>query len=290
MEPSTAKYAYGIGMAVQGGLCCFGYALFGLLLWGRPDLRKKNRFLVSLGYSDVAIAMHAFASTVAVFYGGWPFGLVGCYLDAFVGMGCTFVSISNVAWIARDKYYRVCKPNKAGQGYKFYVKLVWVLGTIGGLLPFIGFGEYGFETDVPEYQTGCLLKFSTEITNKYRIYIVCIAVIWFLLPVYNIISYYSKIAKATKKPCPMTYIVPIQMTLSLSPYAIYAFISITAGVGAYPEYLTAVNNLAAKIFIASNPFLYMWSDSVLRKLFKKIVCGLDVDEDEVVEVEEKKSK
>lgn len=54
--------------------------------------------------------------------------------------------------------------------------------------------------------------------------------------------------------------------------------------------LLLCHQLAAKVFIATNPFLYMWSDPVLSKLFKKIVCGLDVDEDEVVGSEQKKSQ
>jgi len=61
-----------------GTVCCVGYLILGCLLRRRPDLKDKNRFLISLAFSDLLIVCHTFSSAFAAFYGKWPFGDSGC--------------------------------------------------------------------------------------------------------------------------------------------------------------------------------------------------------------------
>uniref|UniRef100_H2ZM95 G-protein coupled receptors family 1 profile domain-containing protein n=1 Tax=Ciona savignyi TaxID=51511 RepID=H2ZM95_CIOSA len=265
----SSKRTYGIAMAALGFIAWVGYGLLFVIFAKSPDLKKKNRFLFSLAVSDLLITIHVVASVVASFQSEWPFGSIGCQLDAFIGMAPTFISIAGAALVAKDKYYRICKPKMVGRNYSFSIYANWTLGIIGGLLPFFGFGQYGFETDDLSLRTGCLLDFKT-VSAKYRFYIVFISLVWFVWPLYKLTSHYIKISAKLDRFHPLMFVVPLQMLVSLLPYAIYAMISITVGVSSAPYYLVAVNNIAAKVFIGTNPFIYIYFDPELRLACKNL--------------------
>uniref|UniRef100_F6VG01 Retinal G-protein-coupled receptor n=1 Tax=Ciona intestinalis TaxID=7719 RepID=F6VG01_CIOIN len=266
------KRVYGVLMGLLGLLTITGYSLLFVIFAKRPDLKKKNKFLLSLATSDLLITVHVFASTIAAFAPQWPFGDLGCQVDAFIGMAPTFISIAGAALIAKDKYYRFCKPKMVGRNYSFHVYLTWTMGIIGGALPFIGFGRYGFETDDVTWRTGCLLDFKS-ISAKYSFYIILISTVWFVWPVYKLVSSYMKISTKINKFYPLLFVVPVQMAIGLLPYAIYAMVSITIGVSAVPYFCVVINNLAAKVFVGSNPFIYIYFDPELRESCKQIFCS-----------------
>ncbi|XP_076808895.1 RPE-retinal G protein-coupled receptor-like [Clavelina lepadiformis] len=265
----TTKEYYGLTMAGFGIMCCLGHLMIALAHRTKPSMKERNFFLRSLGVSDMLVCVHTFLNAWAAFQNSWVFGDIGCQVDAYLGMAFTLASISNVVWIAKDKYYNVHNSREWNQNYNYHAMMLWISAMVVGGLPLLGFGSYGFETSDPFWQTGCLLDFH-YVGFKYTFYIIAISIYWFAVPVYRVTWYYKKINDAGKANLPLEYIVPAQMITSLTPYAVYALLSVTIGAGAVPFYVTAINNVAAKIFIATNPFLYVWSDEELRETCIKL--------------------
>ncbi|CAK8695992.1 unnamed protein product [Clavelina lepadiformis] len=266
------KEYYGLTMGALGSFCLLGHGLIALAIRSKPSLKERTFFLRSLGLSDIFVTIHIFMSAWAAFQKTWVFGKIGCQLDAYIGMAFALASISNAAWIAKDKYYYACESRKWGQNYSKCAMILWLSAIGFAALPFLGVGSYGFETSDPFWQTGCMLDFH-HVGVKYTLYIIILSLVWFALPLYHIIWYYKKIRDAEKAKLPMEYIVPAQMIASWLPYAAYAMLSITLGTSVVPFYVTAINNVAAKIFFATNPFLYMWSDDELGKACIEVITG-----------------
>lgn len=272
-QPCIATFGrmmYGIAMAALGGLSVFGYLTFLRGIWNKKPLQQRSIILMSLCVSDLCVIFgHMIGTVIATFCSEWPWGELGCQVDAFSGMGFSFVSIGNIALLAYDTYLKETGKSHHCVNYGFYITAVWLLGLITGFLPYLGIGAYGFEN---ELEVGCLID-HTKPESGNLTFIMIMSVLWFIIPMFTIIKYYWKLKEETGDGL-MLSIIPCQMLVAWTPYALTSLITIFAGPQNVPMIAFGVSsNLFAKICLATNPYIYVFNDSKLRVACCKTLFG-----------------
>ncbi|XP_039248934.2 rhodopsin-like [Styela clava] len=269
------KAAYGMAMGSLGLASVIGYAIFLRTIWGRRELQKRSIFLMSLCVSDlVMISGHMITTIMATFHKTWPYGDMGCQINAFFGMAPSLVSLANIALIAYDAYNRECKKDQHGTNYGFFITMAWVTGFVAGFLPVLGMGAFAFESPL---KVGCLLDFSDP-RNGIASYLSLLTVCWFLFPMYYIVKYYGKLYKETGNGY-LLRVIPVQVMCAWTPYALCSILMLLVGPANVPQVAFAMaSNLCAKISIATNPYIYISSDPKLKAACQEMLMGSDSDE------------
>ena len=120
-----------------------------------------NAYLCSLAASDLTICIIAMPSTFVGYTVHIPDEL--CVVLAEVIFSCIMVSLMSITMVAVNRYVLVVKPRQ------YYVKLyqtknvkisigtIWLLGTVYGMPPNLGFGEYVYNYKMG----GCFVRQDT---------------------------------------------------------------------------------------------------------------------------------
>lgn len=271
---NTIATSYALIVACLAALCIAGYASVFYIFYRKPKLFSNNILLVSLAVSDAFILIRCLR-TVLTCLQIWKMTDSACQDDAFVAMAFTLISLSTAASISAEKYNSVCitanKQSKIVQIVKNYIG-----GLFFAALPLYGINSYGYETDVLDLRVSCLLNFGKP-TVAGILYIFAIFTFYYARSLYEIFFNYKRcseltsVSKSQNVSFKAQSLIPLQIIISLSPYAIFGILS-TFGVIQNPQwYLYAIiNNLMAKLFVATNPFVYILTDSELNSAFKEL--------------------
>nr|CAB3265552.1 CiNut G-protein coupled receptor like protein [Phallusia mammillata] len=267
LDNTTVRGAYGVLLLLIVIAALLGYAVVALAIWNRKDLQQKNIWLTSLATSDVMMLIHMLVIVMSTIQSTWPFGKFGCQVNAWMGLASGFISIASITWIAIDRYYQQCQPDMCGKNYNFFMILVWSLGAVAASLPAFGFGAYEV---AHEHTAGCLVDLNQH-DSKMQAYIMLVAAVWFVYPLTKIFRYYNKLSIESKQQQMLSKIVPALFLVCYCPYAMYASLKVTVGVGVLPVWMVAVIYLLPKIIPALNPYIYMQSDPELLSACQEVI-------------------
>lgn len=271
---NTFRTGYGLVVTGLAILCVLGYACLFYIFYRKPKLMSNNILLMSLAVSDAFIILRCIRTVFSCMQ-IWIMTDNTCQDDAFIAMAFTLISIHTASAISHDKYQAACTSNKKPSSLLQIVK-IWVAGLFVAALPLYGISSYNFETDDPELRVSCLLDFRKRSVAS-AIYIVAIFAVYLARPLCDIFFNYKRcselvsVAKSQSVSFQAHTLIPAQLIISLSPYAMFAGLT-SFGLIQYPSWYIypVINNVMAKVFIATNPFVYMLTDPELNAAFKEI--------------------
>uniref|UniRef100_H2ZH94 G-protein coupled receptors family 1 profile domain-containing protein n=1 Tax=Ciona savignyi TaxID=51511 RepID=H2ZH94_CIOSA len=255
-----ARTLYGVSLMVMAFITLLGYAVYFAAIWRSKTLQSRHLWLTSLACGDIIMMVHLVIESLAsLAVGYYPRHNLECQVGALIGLFSGYVTIGSITWIAIDRYYRLCKPEKVGENYCFYVIIVWGLSFLAASGPALGFGTY---ESAQENTVKCLIDLDNNDVNT-RIYILLVAAVWFVYPIIKMIRYNRKLVQETKKPQPMAVAVPLTFLLCYLPFAVYASLKITVGLPKLNPVLVTSVYMLPKVISVVNPYLYMRSDPEL---------------------------
>jgi len=271
---NTFRTGYGLVVTCLAALCTMGYCTLFYIFYRKPKLMSNNILLLSLAVSDAFIILRCIR-TVFSCAQIWIMNDNTCQDDAFIAMAFTLISIATVSAISHDKYQAACTSNKKPSSLLQIVK-IWVGGLFFAALPLYGINSYNFETDDAELRVSCLLDFQKRSVAG-TIYITAIFAIYLVRPLSEVFFNYKRtnelvsVAKSQSVSFQAHTLIPLQMIVSLAPYALFAGLT-SFGLIQYPSWYaySVTNNIMAKVFIATNPYVYMLTDPELNAAFKEI--------------------
>ncbi|XP_076816022.1 RPE-retinal G protein-coupled receptor-like isoform X1 [Clavelina lepadiformis] len=266
LHDSTIRTIFGALMFLIAATSMAGYAIYGLAIWNRKKLQQKTIWVTSLAMADILMTFQFIVVAVASLRSTWPFGNFECQVSALISLAGGFVAIASITWIAIDRYYQACKPEKFGVNYGFFLGCVWSLSLLAAALPAFGFGSYEHAS---KDTVVCLLDLDDGKAN--RGYVMTVALIWFVYPVVKMFLYYHKLAQESKSPHLVTRLVPAIFLLCYTPYALFAALQVTIGLGSVPVWISVAVHLLPKLLSAINPYIYMQSDPELLQACKDVI-------------------
>jgi len=272
---STFRSGYALLVTSLAAMCTVGYLLVLYIFYKKPRLLSSNLLILSLGVSDAFIILRCIRTVFSCLQ-IWTLNEAACQDDAFIAMAFTLISISTAAAISEEKYQAACNSNNRSSSF-FTIMKTWLVGIFFATLPLYGISSYSFETDDPELQLSCLLDFRKRSVIG-TVYITTIFAVFMIRPLYEIFTNYKRASELTSvaKTQSVTFqahkLIPLQMVVSLAPYASFAFLT-SFGIISQPNwyFYSVINNIMAKIFIATNPFVYILSDPELNLAFKQMI-------------------
>lgn len=270
----TFRTGYGLVVTCLAVVCVLGYSCLFYIFYRKPKLMSSNILLMSLAVSDAFIILRCIRTIFSCMQ-IWVMTDSTCQDDAFIGMAFTLISISTAAAISHDKYQAACTSNKKPSSLLQIIK-IWIAGLFAAALPLYGVNSYNFETDDPELRVSCLLDFRKRSVAG-TIYVLAIFAMFLARPLCDVFFNYKRcselvsVAKSQNVSFQAHTLIPLQMIASLSPYALFAGLSSFGLIQLPSWYMYSVfNNIMAKTFIATNPFVYMLTDPELNAAFKEI--------------------
>lgn len=272
---NTFRTVYGFIVTILALACFFGYALLFYIFYRKPKIASSNILLASLAASDAFIILRCIR-TIFSCMEIWVMNESTCQDDAFIAMAFTLISLGTVAAISQTKYQAASSSNKKSSSLLQIVK-IWAGGIFFAALPLYGIHSYNFETDDTEFRVSCLLDFRKR-TVASVVYTMAIFAVYLARPLYEIVFNYRRcsellsVAKSQSVSFQAYNLVPFQILISLAPYAMFAGLT-SFGIIQNPEWwlYAIVNNIMAKVFIATNPYVYLLTDPEINSAFKEMM-------------------
>nr|NP_001027636.1 G-protein coupled receptor like protein [Ciona intestinalis]BAB84563.1 G-protein coupled receptor like protein [Ciona intestinalis] len=263
-----ARTVYGVALLLMVFITLLGYAVYFGAIWRSKTLQTRHIWLTSLACGDIIMMVHLILESLSSLgMGHRPRQNFECQVGALVGLFSGYVTIASITWIAIDRYYRQCKPEKVGVNYCFYVIIVWAMSFLAASGPALGFGAY---ESAEENTVKCLIDLNKKDTNS-RLYIILVSAVWFVYPFVKMILYNKKLVQEAKEPQPMAFAVPLTFFLCYLPFAIYASLKITVGLPPLNSMVVASIYMLPKVISVVNPYLYMRSDPELLAACRHVV-------------------
>ncbi|XP_068707813.1 melatonin receptor type 1C-like [Montipora foliosa] len=182
MEPLVLTFLIIIAF-VGNGITCAAVCKY------RRLRTLPNMFVTNLAVSDILMSIIVMPISLKVFISSeWPFGPVVCDLQGFFIFSFAIVSQGNMAAIAVNRYFAVCRPiaNKiifTRRNIMMIIALLWILPSIASVPPLVGWGYYVFHPG----KAICIYPFDVNMT-----YTALVALLFIGLPMGLIVFSYIK--------------------------------------------------------------------------------------------------
>ena len=253
----------------------------------------QNMFVTNLAVSDVLMAAVCMPISLHVLISGeWPFRLVVCDLQGFFMFSFSIVSQVNMAVIAVNRYFAVCRPFDCKviftkRKVPLIIALLWILPSIASVPPLAGWGYYAFNAG----KSFCIYPF-----NVNMIYTIIVQLLFIAFPMGLIAFSYTRrffaIRSSNHQVAQMVDNLPpadqrsrkareiratrtmmfatLGFSLCWLPVSVIDFIDTFTGGGNLPRQVFMLN--AFLIFTSStiNPFIYCLSNGDFRKACREV--------------------
>ena len=252
-----------------------------------------NMFVTNLAVSYILMSLIVMPISLKVLLSSeWPFGPVVCDFQGFFLCSFAIVSMGNMAAIAVNRYFAVCRPiaNKViftRRNIMVIIALLWLLPSIASVPPLVGWGYYAFHPG----KAICIYPFDVNMTYT------TLFILFFIgLPMGFILFSYTKCFFAirssnlqiaqmddNRRRADQEYRkwLEIRATLTMMkatlgfilcffPVSVIGFIDAFTGGGNLPRRVFTISTFVVFSSSTINPFIYWLSNRDYRRAFRDL--------------------
>ena len=250
--------------------------------------------VLSIVIADVVLAASVTPFAVAAdFLAAWPFGLGGCSWYAFVSATIGLGTMLHHMVIAVERCWKIHYPMATHVTHKQMLKIIvvlWIFTGLWGIFPLIGWSSYAPEGT----GAACSIKWQSDDLIDTS-FIICIFVLFFLLPVVSMVVSYAIIYKdlqqmakrakrqwndeaqqtlellgARKRAGWTGFIMVASFVVVWTPYAIVSFYAAFFKPQSISPLVATIPAMFAKTSTLFNPIVYVIRYKRFRKVVKKL--------------------
>ena len=257
-----------------------------------------NMFVTNLAVSDILMSIIVMPISLKVLISSeWPFGPVVCDFQGCLLCSFTIVSMGNMAAIAVNRYFAVCRPisNKViftRRNIMVIITLLWLLSSMACVPPLFGWGYYIFHPG----KAICIYPFDVNMTYTTPFILVFVG-----LPMGFIVFSYTKCFFAirssnhqiaqlddNRRRADQEYRkwMEIRATLTMMkatlgfilcffPVSVIGFIDVFTGGGYLPRRVFTVSTFLVFLSSTINPFIYWLSNRDYQRAFRNVFLCAD---------------
>ena len=276
-------------------LAFLGNVLICVAVLRTPGLRTvPNMFVTNLAVSDILMAVVCMPISLCVLISGeWPFSAMVCDLQGFFMFSFGIVSQVNMAVIAVNRYFAVCRPFDCKaiftkRNVLLMIALLWILPSIASVPPLAGWGYYAFNGG----KAFCIYPF-----NVNMIYTTINQLLFIAFPMGLIGFSYTKCVMAIRsnnrqvaqmednsrstnhesrkaREIRATWTMmfaTLGFSLCWFPVSVIDFVDTFTGGGNLPRQVFMLNGFLIFTSSTINPFIYWLTNRDFRKAYREIL-------------------
>ncbi|XP_064609176.1 rhodopsin, G0-coupled-like [Liolophura sinensis] len=295
----TAYLGTGIYVAFVGILSTFGNLIVIVVICGKRkeiNFQKKQHIplLLNLAVADIGVSLFGYPYTsLSGMAGRWLFTDELCTMAAFFCFLLSLVSLSSLVVVSIIRYIVICKPGLkprlTSRMINYTVLLTWLYGVAWAVIPLFGPAAYTYEM----FGTSCSINWTRGLLQD-TIFIICIDVFCFLIPLAIIATCYVQIilryrmisAPSTtgydnsdgftkmkaRRDMRVTWLVLVQVGSFITVWTPYVVVSGLSLVYSLPVWVTVLPTMFAKLSCAVNPITYSLLNRTFRRMSRDILC------------------
>ncbi|XP_064597537.1 melatonin receptor type 1B-B-like [Liolophura sinensis] len=169
----------------------FGNGLLIVAVFTEKKLRTRcNVFLVTLALADITIQGYVLPfSLFDYIYGRYPVGETFCKVNAFTVCYCYGLSLWSLAFIAFNRFVKICHPPKynlwlSRRNTCLCVAILFLIPVPMNIAPFLGFGDMGYDV---------ILHLCSYLRSGGLMYILMQMLVTVFVPAVLVLIFYSMI-------------------------------------------------------------------------------------------------
>lgn len=240
----------------------------------------------------------AFAMPIAAVQnasGTWVLGFNGCIWYAFFNTVVGLGSMLHHVVLAVERCFNTHNPMANDVSQKkicSIIGIVWGFAVLWGVFPLIGWSSYAPEGTGNTYT--CSIKWRVDDSAEAS-YIVCLVVVFFLLPIVVIITSYTimyqdlqkmtarskqlcgrgaretiEVLMAKKRVVLTAFILMLVFCICWTPYTVVSLYSAFSETDSMTPLVSTISSISAKSSVLLNPVVYFLRYKKFRKAIKKL--------------------
>eukprot|EP00794_Sanderia_malayensis_P020112 gene20112-22083_t len=286
------------------------------------EWKLKDLLIVSMAASDALQTLLGYTTEIAAIslrekFDTYMLGIHLCRASGFILTFLALSSICHLAMLAYDRYLAVCKPFTMHQIQESPKKMhgillsTWLYSLAWSIFPFLNWSGYELEADAMR----CSINWASK-QLKNRLYIVCLFLFCFFVPIFIMIFSFTKVkteikrmqvraanltgtlsqaametTKAEKKHSRLAVFLCAIFVVMWLPYALLSFwAAFFDHMATVPKFLGTAAAMIAKSSTIVNPIVYsFWHTSFRRSLMRysvirRLCCKTAVEQTGQAEV------